>query len=264
MTHSTEGKPTGTPPLCFVIGPIGKNESEVRKRADLLLGLIIRETACHDEFGYRVVRADEIQSAGMIDSQVITLLLKADLVIADLSGQNANAFYELGIRHVFAKPTIHMIDTTTQIPFDVAPYRTIEYDLTDYSSIQDTRSQLRKFIKDIRTPNHKVDNPVTRSIGIQEVKRTASSNETAIFEILESLQMQLSRLQRDISHDRVDLPPDGGVNTPSPNFYLFDDDYTFIGFDLYRRDPATGQMKMIAKGLDITNADGTPNEPDGR
>jgi hypothetical protein len=39
----------------------------------------------------------------MIDSQVITKVLDADLVIADLTLKNPNAFYELGLRHMAEK-----------------------------------------------------------------------------------------------------------------------------------------------------------------
>ena len=49
-----------------------------------------------------VKRADEDPRPGLIDAQMIKDLLVADLVIADLSGVNPNAFYEIGIRHMWA------------------------------------------------------------------------------------------------------------------------------------------------------------------
>jgi hypothetical protein len=59
----------------------------------------------------------------MIDSQIITSLLDAELVIADLSFLNPNAFYEIGIRHMVQKPIIHMFIEGTDLPFDVKPFR---------------------------------------------------------------------------------------------------------------------------------------------
>jgi len=47
--------------------------------------------------------------------------LDADLVIADMSLLNANAFYEIGLRHMERKPIIHMFRSGEVIPFDVKP-----------------------------------------------------------------------------------------------------------------------------------------------
>jgi hypothetical protein len=49
-----------------------------------------------EDAGYYCLRADEIQHAGIIDVPMYDWLYKADLVIADLSTLNPNAFYELG------------------------------------------------------------------------------------------------------------------------------------------------------------------------
>lgn len=66
------------------------------------------------------IRADEIRHAGSIDLQMYQQLLSADIVIADLSTANVNAFYELGIRHAL-KPctTIIMSEALLGYPFDV-------------------------------------------------------------------------------------------------------------------------------------------------
>jgi len=72
---------------------------------------------------FETIRADQISSPGMIDAQIIRHLIDADLVIADLSGLNPNAFYEIGIRHMVAKPIIHMQLDGEVIPFDVMLYR---------------------------------------------------------------------------------------------------------------------------------------------
>jgi hypothetical protein len=81
--------------LCFIIGPIGAHKSDIRAEADKLLKLIIKPTFLTNFKDYKVVRADEISQPGMVDSQVISSVIDAELVIADLSGRNANAFYEL-------------------------------------------------------------------------------------------------------------------------------------------------------------------------
>jgi hypothetical protein len=91
---------TKTPkvPLCFVIGPIGKDGTTERKHADLLLNSVIKYVLEAHEFGYKVKRADEDDDPGMIGDRVISDILGAELVVADLTDLNPNVFYELGTR----------------------------------------------------------------------------------------------------------------------------------------------------------------------
>jgi hypothetical protein len=115
-----------TKKLCFVVGPIGDPDSEVRIHADWFLEEIV-EPVFDELGGYSVVRADRISSPGMIDAQVIKHLIDAEVVVADLSALNPNVFYEIGIRHMIQKPIIHMQLVDDKIPFDVSLYRAINF-----------------------------------------------------------------------------------------------------------------------------------------
>src|SRR5690349_6096774 len=129
---------------CFVVGPIGGDGSEERRKADWLLHMIIRPALSAEPFQYEVKRADEFADPGMITSQVIAAVLEADLVIADLTGRNPNAFYELAIRHMVEKPAIHMIETGELPPFDVRDYRLIEYKLAHPTDLQDAIASVQR------------------------------------------------------------------------------------------------------------------------
>jgi hypothetical protein len=50
-----------------------------------------------EEAGLECYRADEIVHSGIIDVPMYQQILTADVVIADLSTSNSNAFYELGV-----------------------------------------------------------------------------------------------------------------------------------------------------------------------
>ncbi|MBC7827807.1 MAG: DUF4071 domain-containing protein [Chitinophagaceae bacterium] len=70
--------------------------------------------------GLICIRADEIRHSGSIDLPMYRELLKADVVIADLSTANVNAFYELGIRHALRPRTTIVISEDKLIyPFDL-------------------------------------------------------------------------------------------------------------------------------------------------
>ena len=119
MCAQQVSKPKGK--ICFVIAPIGETGSVVRTRSDQVFTYIIKPaaTAC----GYESLRADQITKPGIITSQVIEHLIEDPLVIADLTGSNANVFYELSIRHGFRKPVVQIIDAEQAIPFDLAGSR---------------------------------------------------------------------------------------------------------------------------------------------
>ncbi|MBX2921557.1 MAG: DUF4071 domain-containing protein [Chitinophagaceae bacterium] len=66
------------------------------------------------------VRADEIRHSGSIDLLMYQQLLSADIVVADLSTANVNAFYELGIRHALKpRTTIIISEELLSYPFDL-------------------------------------------------------------------------------------------------------------------------------------------------
>jgi hypothetical protein len=73
-----------------------------------------------EEKGLVCIRADEIRHSGSIDLPMYRELLKADVVIADLSTANVNAFYELGIRHALRpRTTIVISEDKLTYPFDL-------------------------------------------------------------------------------------------------------------------------------------------------
>lgn len=143
------GSGAGLDDVCFYITPIGDPDSEFRMHSDLFLSSIVEPAL--EEFGLRVVRADQIGSSGMITSQIIEYVLKAKLVIADLSYHNPNVFYELCLRHVTQLPTVHIIRQSDNIPFDLNQVRTIVIDnSTIYSlvpSLETYRSEIANQVR---------------------------------------------------------------------------------------------------------------------
>jgi hypothetical protein len=158
-------QPTSNEKLCFVICPIGEDSSIERKHSDLLLRHLIEPVV--DAFGYKVIRADKIEKSGLITQQIFENLVKADLCIADLSFNNPNVFYELGVRHMSQLPTIQVIKKGDKIPFDVSHGRTIIIDTSDVYTLIDridsAKKELSEYIKAISGKiNFEVsdDNPI--------------------------------------------------------------------------------------------------------
>jgi hypothetical protein len=102
------------------------------------------------------------------------------LVIADLTGRNANAFYELGIRHMLQKPVIHLFRRGDDIPADVAPYRAIEFSYEDKWEIRDAKIALRRMVTEVSVPNFYIENPVTRSPGFIRMQEATPARQRRV------------------------------------------------------------------------------------
>lgn len=149
---------------CFVVGPIGSEDSADRIHADWLLEMIVGP-ALNEIGGFEISRADLINAPGQIDAQVIRHLLEDDLVIADLSLSNPNAFYEVGIRHMIQKPIVHMQLSTERIPFDVSIYRAIKFSLIRPADVRRAVQELKKQVIAIFDASYEVENPITLARG---------------------------------------------------------------------------------------------------
>lgn len=190
-------------PLCFVIGPIGKDASSERKHSDLLLHAVIKEVLQQKEFGYTVKRADEDTDPGMIGDRLISDILNAELVVADLTDLNPNAFYELGIRHSTLKPTIHVARTGTPLPFDNISHRTIFVDLNDWQSITSARTRLADSVRAITAADFKVSNPITQANASFRMRQSADPSERVIAELQERLDAVESSLRATTAEAQI-------------------------------------------------------------
>ncbi|MGE7665819.1 hypothetical protein ACQKMN_08860 [Ureibacillus composti] len=129
---------------CFFVSPIGDENSPQRQRSDTVLEFII-EPVC-EELGFKVARVDKLYSVDRIDNTIYEHLTKADLVIADMSDYNPNAFYEMGFRHALGKPLVPIMVEGTKIPFDVANLRTITYVTNDLKKANEAKKRLKETI----------------------------------------------------------------------------------------------------------------------
>jgi hypothetical protein len=165
MTEGGESSTSaqGFDTMCFVVTPIGDDDSEQRKHANMVLKNVIEPVVT--ELGLKAMRADQIDRAGLITKQIFECLAHARICVADLSFNNPNAFYELGVRHMCKLPTVQIIRKGDRIPFDVSQGRTIKIDMTDvYSvleSVDSAKRELRQHLKAALATEYKgEDNPI--------------------------------------------------------------------------------------------------------
>ena len=116
--------------ICFVVMGFGKKtdyESGRLLDLDATYEAIIQPAV--EACGYRCIRANEILHSGVIDVRMYEMLLRADLVVADISTGNVNAVYELGVRHALRPyATIVMKEKKGKFSFDLDHTGTFEYE----------------------------------------------------------------------------------------------------------------------------------------
>jgi hypothetical protein len=83
-----------------------------------------------DEIGYEPLRVDEISNPGIILNDIWRSIAESSIVIAEVSESNPNVYYEIGVAHALAKPTILLAQAGTKLPFDIGPHRCIFYNNT--------------------------------------------------------------------------------------------------------------------------------------
>lgn len=85
-----------------------------------------------DKAKLKAVRADaEIFGTGKIIDQIWAGINSARVLVAELTGRNANVLYELGMAHALRKPVVLVSSNEDDVPFDVRHVRVIYYDMRD-------------------------------------------------------------------------------------------------------------------------------------
>jgi Tetratricopeptide Repeats-Sensor len=181
-------------PSCFVIMGYGKKtDFKQNKNFDLdkTYRNIIKPAA--ETAGYACERADEIQHAGVIDVPMYERLLTADLVIADLSTANVNAFFELGVRYALRpKTTIVMAEKNFEMGFDMGHVVIRKYDHLgpgiDYEEVERAKAELITACREIPQTGQ-IDSPVytflsdlaapSRGLNVKAVAAVAAAAERA-------------------------------------------------------------------------------------
>ena len=166
--------------ICFVLMGYGE-------RTDFLTGrkLNLDKTFEHliqpafEELGITCIRASDVLHSGVIDVPMYEYILKADIVVADLSTLNANAVYELGVRHgVRPYTTIVIAEDQLKYPFDlnhivINGYQHLGVDI-GATEAKRFKQHLKKLVESVLS-SAAVDSPVYTYMYVVKRKATFGS-----------------------------------------------------------------------------------------
>lgn len=94
--------------------------------------------------GFNPVRVDQIQHNTTVTPEIMRQIERSVFIVADLTGERPNVYYEVGYAHRADKEVILLSKKDTAIHFDVAAINRIEYE--DYTELSDS---LRKRVKGV-------------------------------------------------------------------------------------------------------------------
>lgn len=88
-----------------------------------------------ERHGFTVVRMDQVHNSGNITEQMLNAIEESRIVLADLSGERPNCYYETGYAHAVGKELILTIRKTEEVHFNLSVHRFIKWE---------TEAELRK------------------------------------------------------------------------------------------------------------------------
>ena len=124
--------PTQNNRRCFVVMPSGNHDEYahgVQESNFVYEGIIapcVREVLGEQT---EIIREVDRRTPGAITKEIVRHTVTSDVVIVDITGQNPNVFFELGIRFALRRNiTVLLRQECTPIPFDISTYRCVVYD----------------------------------------------------------------------------------------------------------------------------------------
>lgn len=176
---------------CFVVTPIGTENSEVRRASEGLLSAAIKPSL--EALGYSVEVAHQLADPGSITTQVIRRLLRSRVVVANLTGLNPNVMYELAVRHAVRKPVVIVAEEGTQLPFDIADQRTLFY-RNDMAGVNELSKRLPGAVLQA-VDDPEPDNPIYRVVQSLLIRQVAAQTpEAYIIDRLDRLEETISSI----------------------------------------------------------------------
>src|SRR3954470_1010779 len=145
MPERTQGR-------AFIVMPFGRKKAPDGSEIDfdeIYTGLL---KPAVEAAGLRPHRADVDRRGGSIHADMFQDLLLAEFVVADLTVDNSNVWYEIGVRHALrASGVVLTYALRDRLPFDLAGQRMQRYTLSggvpDPARLEAERDALAEAIK---------------------------------------------------------------------------------------------------------------------
>jgi tetratricopeptide (TPR) repeat protein len=163
--------------ICFVIMPFGKKKvGEEEVNFDFIYNEVfapaIETTPLPEGDGLRLIpkRTDKDFFAGDISQEMFEYLEYSRFAMADISGLNANVFYELGVRHhAHEAGTAVFRQAGSPVPFDINTIKAFDYAYQPAENVPRSREKITKVLTESLRYN-RLDSPVQKALLAQRAR----------------------------------------------------------------------------------------------
>jgi len=166
--------------VCFVIMPFGSKTVKIGDGDDSVEKKVDFDAVYDDIFvpaiaaaglpeGGQLIprRTDKDFFSGVITNEMYEYIQHSRFAVADVSGLNANVFYELGVRHaVVASGTAIFRQPKAPLPFDIRQIKAFDYAYEPADEAERSRALITKVLTDSLQHNH-LDSPVRLTLARQ-------------------------------------------------------------------------------------------------
>jgi hypothetical protein len=168
-------------PKCLVLMPFKKEFEVIYQK--------VYKPACM-KLGLECYHVGEISQPGSITRDIVKGILNAECIIADLTGANANVFYELGISHSYGNNSVMTALQGEKLPFDIRSYRVIFYRRTASGRLS-LAKKLKRTIKEITTLSNKPNNPAQEVYADNPIPKITELLNRAVAEVVEKAKVRV-------------------------------------------------------------------------
>jgi tetratricopeptide (TPR) repeat protein len=158
--------------LCFVVMPFGKKavgslEVDFDRIYDVIFEPAINAVSLPEGGQLKACRTDKDFFSGDISNEMFSYLEYSRVVLADISGLNANVFYEIGIRHrAHESGTIIFRQANGAIPFDINHIKAFPYEYEPEAQVAESKATIARVIAESVRMN-RIDSPVQITLKAQ-------------------------------------------------------------------------------------------------
>lgn len=164
-----------TKPKVFVIRPFEEEFHELYK-----------ELKKHFVNDFEFIDAKDLDNQRNILRDIVEGIAESDVILADLTGLNANVFYEMGLAHAMNKKVIIITQAIDELPFDIKAYRANQYSISFYK-IPLLLEELDKLLKGAIDESIKYGNPVSDYVKDDiSLPKLAMENNSKVGDIIET------------------------------------------------------------------------------
>lgn len=185
---------------CVILAPVLLPAHESGQISGWVIGRVVKPILESLPFAFLVDAP--APATARISGQSVSLIARADLVVADLTGHPPDVFYHLAAAHALQKRVIHLILKGQSLPFDHKEFRTLFYDMNWVADLPQAEQTFREYLTCVLADEVPPLNPVASARTWRMLERSKDPRNDAISALsqqIAELAAKVERLEQNIT-----------------------------------------------------------------